>query len=194
MTSIRVNLLPHRQQKRAQQQRLFVAMAAGTAILAALTVLGGHVVITDIKDGQMRRNDLLRQEIATLDVQIQEIRQLKDKTQALLARKNVVESLQGNRAEAVHLFDELARRVPDGLYLKGLKQVGETLTLQGYAQSNARVSTFMRNLEDSPWFEAARLIEARGIDLDKLRVSEFTLTVNQSKTEAEKASPDEKGA
>ena len=193
MSPIRINLLPHRQQKRVQQQRLFVALIAGTAAAAALIVLGGHMVIADSKDIQTRRNDLLRQEISALDVQIQENRQLKEKTQALLDRKKVVESLQGNRTEAVHMFDELVRRIPEGLYLKGLKQVGDQLTIQGYAQSNARVSTFMRNLENSPWFESARLVEARGVELEKLRVSEFTLTVNQSKAGTSVASDKQEG-
>jgi type IV pilus assembly protein PilN len=182
MTAIRINLLPHRQQRRAFQQRIFVVLAAATAVIAALAVLGGHLVITNAKDRQMRRNDLLRQEIAILDKQIQEIQQLKEKTASLLARKNVVEALQTNRAEAVHMFDELARRLPDGMYLRSLKQAGDVLTLQGVAQSSARVSTFMRNLDDSPWFESPTLIEVKGAELDKMRVAEFTLTVRQTKT------------
>ncbi|MCU0841900.1 MAG: PilN domain-containing protein [Thiobacillaceae bacterium] len=181
MTPIRINLLPHRQQKRAQQQRLMVLMTAAVAAAGALVVFAGHMVIADSKAAQMRRNDLLRQQTVVLDAQIQEIKQLKDKTKALLDRKIVVESLQTNRAEAVHLFDEIARRVPEGLYLRSLKQAAEVMTLQGYAQSSARVSTFMRSLDESPWFEGANLVEVRSAQVDKLRVSEFTLTVKQTK-------------
>lgn len=183
MSAIRINLLPHRQIKRAQQQRLFVGMLLGAAALGALVVAGGHLLIANAKDNQNRRNELLRQEMAVLDKQIEEIKTLKEKTQALLARKGVVESLQTNRAEAVHLFDELARRIPEGLYLKGLKQAGDQLSIQGYAQSSARVSTLMRNLDESPWLEAPNLVEVRAAQMDKQRVSEFNLTVRQTKQE-----------
>jgi type IV pilus assembly protein PilN len=183
MSAIRINLLPHRQIKRAQQQRLFVGMLLGAAALGALVVAGGHLLIANAKDNQTRRNELLRQEMAVLDKQIEEIKALKEKTQALLARKGVVESLQTNRAEAVHLFDELARRIPEGLYLKGLKQAGDQLSIQGYAQSSARVSTLMRNLDESPWLEAPNLVEVRAAQMDKQRVSEFNLTVRQTKQE-----------
>jgi type IV pilus assembly protein PilN len=180
--AIRINLLPHRQQRRALQQRLFVALLGGAAVLAALVVLGGHIVIAGAKERQVQRNDYLRQQIAVLDKQIKEIQQLKEKTADLLARKDVVESLQTNRAVSVHLFDELARRLPDGMYLEHLKQDGQVLTLQGYAQSSARVSTLMRNLEASPWFEAPTLIEVSAAQVDKMRVSKFTLTVRQAQT------------
>lgn len=183
MSAIRINLLPHRQIKRAQQQRLFVGMLLGAAALGALVVAGGHLLIANAKDNQNRRNELLRQEMAVLDKQIEEIKTLKEKTQALLARKGVVESLQTNRAEAVHLFDELARRIPEGLYLKGLKQAGDQLSIQGYAQSSARVSTLMRNLDESAWLEAPNLVEVRAAQMDKQRVSEFNLTVRQTKQE-----------
>ncbi len=177
MSSIRINLLPHRQQKRAQQQRLMVLLAVAIAAAGALTVFAGHMVIEDAKRIQNQRNELLRQETAVLDKQIAEIKALKDKTKALLDRKAVVESLQTNRSEAVHLFDQLARQIPEGVYLKSLKQAGETLTLQGFAQSSARVSSFMRNLDASPLFESPNLVEVRSALVGKLRASEFTLTV-----------------
>lgn len=181
MSVIRINLLPHRQIKRAQQQRLFVIMLVGAAALAALVVAAGHMILATAKANQDGLNNFLRQEMATLDQQIQEIKSLKDKTQALLARKNVVESLQTNRAEVVHLFDEMARRIPEGLYIKSLKQSGDQISLQGYAQSSARVSTLMRNLDDSPWLEAPNLVEVRASEVDKQRVSEFSMTVRQTK-------------
>lgn len=181
MSAIRINLLPHRQLKRAQQQRLFILLAAGVAALGALVVFTGHMIIDETKNAQSQRNALLVQETAVLDKQIAEIKELKEKTQALLDRKKVVESLQTNRAESAHLFDELARQIPEGLFLKGLKQTGDEITMTGYAQSSARVSTFMRNLDASAWFESPNLVEVRSAQLDKLRVSEFTLTVKQTR-------------
>lgn len=181
MSSIRINLLPHRQQKRAQQQRLMVLMAVAVAAAGGLTVFAGHMVIEEAKNNQSQRNELLRQETAVLDKQIAEIKALKDKTKSLLDRKAVVESLQTNRSEAVHLFDQLARQIPEGVYLKSLKQGGEILTLQGYAQSSARVSSFMRNLDASPLFDSPNLVEVRSALVGKLRASEFTLTVRLTK-------------
>lgn len=181
MRCIRINLLPWRQQKRAEQQRLMVLMSVAVAAAGLLTVFAGHMLIEDAKRIQSSRNDLLRQETAVLDQQIAEIKALKDKTKALLDRKAVVESLQTNRAEAVHLFDQLARQLPEGVYLKSLKQAGETITLQGYAQSSARVSSFMRNLDASPLFDSPNLVEVRSALVGKLRASEFTLTVRLTK-------------
>jgi type IV pilus assembly protein PilN len=181
VSSIRINLLPWRQQKRAQQQRLMVLMAVAVVAAGALTVFAGHMLIEDAKHAQTQRNELLRQETAVLDKQIAEIKALKDKTKALLDRKAVVESLQTNRSEAVHLFDQLARQTPEGVYLKSLKQAGDTLTLQGYAQSSARVSSFMRNLDASPLFDSPNLVEVRSALVGKLRASEFTLTVRLAK-------------
>jgi type IV pilus assembly protein PilN len=184
MTAIRVNLLPHRQIKRAQQQKALVAMLAFVALLGLAVVVLGHFVITGMKDAQALRNTFLKEEIARLDIQIKEIAELKKKTEDLLERKKVVESLQTNRAELVHLFDEIARRLPDGVYLKNLKQSGSTIALQGYAQSSARVSTLMRNLEDSDWFSAPRLIEVKSASQAGLRVHEFSMEVQHSAPQA----------
>lgn len=180
---IRINLLPWRQQKRAEQQRLMLLMAVAVAAAGALTVFTGHMLIEDAKSIQAQRNDLLRQEMAVLDKQIGEIKALRDKTKAILDRKAVVESLQTNRAEAVHLFDQLARQLPEGVYLKSLKQEGEAITLQGYAQSSARVSSFMRNLDASPIFDSPNLVEVKSAGVGKLRANEFTLTFRIQKTE-----------
>jgi type IV pilus assembly protein PilN len=184
MTSIRVNLLPHRQIKRAQQQKTLLAFLAFVALAGLATVVLGHFIIAGMKDNQDRRNAFLKDEIAKLDVQIKEIAELKKKTEDLVERKNVVESLQSNRAELVHLFDEIARRLPDGVYLKSLKQTGGTVSLLGYAQSSARVSTLMRNLDDSDWFSAPRLIEVKSASQAGLRVHEFTLEVQHGAPQA----------
>jgi type IV pilus assembly protein PilN len=176
---IRINLLPHREQKRQARQRQFVSLAIVVAALG-LAVFGlGHVLFQAQIENQESRNQLLKSEIAKLDEQIKEIDKLREQTQALLARKQVVETLQTNRTEAVHILDQMVRQLPDGIYLKGMKQVGTKVTLVGYAQSNARVSTLMRNIEASPWLEHPELVEIKAVasPLSKdLRVNEFTLS------------------
>jgi len=177
---IRINLLPHREAKRLAQKRQMGVIAAGVAILGAVSVLLGYTVIAGFIELQKGNNDYLKSEIAKLDKEIAEIKVLKEKTQALLARKKVVEDLQADRASSVHLLDQLVRQLPEGIYLKNIKQSGKSITLQGYAQSNARVSTLMRNLEESPWLEAPNLVEVKAVTVNNLRANEFTLTVKQS--------------
>jgi type IV pilus assembly protein PilN len=179
MTAIRVNLLPHREQRRALQQRALVATLAITALAGLLAVGVGHVVIAGMQETQNARNTFLKDRIAELDKRISEIAELKQKTSSLLSRKQVVETLQVNRAEVVHLFDELARRLPDGMYLKGFKQSGDKLSMNGYAQSSARVSTLMRNIEASQWMASPVLIEVRSARLNNRRVHEFILEARQ---------------
>ncbi len=158
---IRINLLPHREQKRQARQRQFVSLAIGLAILGAAVVLLVHVVFGWQIESQESRNSLLKTEIAKLDSQIKEIDKLREQTQALLARKQIVETLQSNRTEAVHLLDQMVRQLPDGIYLKSLQQAGAKVTLVGYAQSSARVSTLMRNIEASPWLQSPELVEIK---------------------------------
>ena len=148
---IRINLLPHREQKRQARQRQFVSLSIGLAIMGLALVALGWVILGAQIESQEGRNALLKSEIAKLDEQIKEIDKLREQTQALLSRKQVVETLQSNRTEAVHVLDQMVRQLPDGIYLKSLKQVGAKITLVGYAQSSARVSTLMRNLDTSPW-------------------------------------------
>ena len=180
---VRINLLPHREQKRQARQRQFVSMAIGLVILAVALVGLVHIIIAARIDDQRSRNALLQTEIAKLDEQIKEIDRLRDQTQALLARKQVVETLQSNRTEAVHLLDQLVRQLPDGIYLKSVKQAGTKVTLDGYAQSNARVSTLMRNIESSPWLTAPELIEIKSVALDKQKVNEFVLALQVKRTQ-----------
>jgi len=174
---IRVNLLPHREQKRAARQRQFGMLAGGIAVLAALIVLLVHGLLAGRIENQQGRNNYLETEIAKLDLQIAEIKRIKEQTQSLLARKQVVETLQNNRSAVVHLLDQLARQLPDGVYLKEVKQTGNDIFLQGYAQSNARVAALMRNLDASPWLESPNLIETKSATVKNVRGSEFTLTV-----------------
>lgn len=175
---IRINLLPHREMKRAARQRQFVFLAVGAVILGAGIVVLAHTFIAAQIDNQKSRNELLKAENAKLDKQIEEIKVLKEQTQALLARKQVVETLQSNRAEVVRLVDVLARHVPDGVYLKSVKQSGKKVNLVGYAQSSARVSTLMRNLEGTPLLMQAELIEIKAVTVANQRVNEFSLNVN----------------
>jgi len=181
---VRINLLPHREQKRQARQRQFVSLAVGLAILGIAVVGLGHVVIAARIDNQNNRNNLLKTEIAKLDEQIKEIDRLRDQTQALLARKQVVETLQTNRTEAVHLLDQLVRQLPDGVYLRTVRQNGTRVTLVGYAQSNARVSTLMRNIESSPWLGSPELIEIRSVAVDRQKVNEFTLAMQVKRAAA----------
>jgi len=179
---IRINLLPHREQKRQARQRQFVSLAVGLAVLALAVVGLGHVVFASQIENQQSRNKLLKGEIAKLDEQIKEIDKLREQTQALLARKQVVETLQTNRTEAVHLLDQMVRQLPDGVYLRSLRQAGTRVTVVGYAQSNARVSTLMRNIESSPWLERPELVEIKSVAMpgaakDAGKVNEFTLAM-----------------
>lgn len=187
MTPIRINLLPHRQMRRAHVQRVFTVMIVLFAVLGVAVVAVGQFWITSEQERQEKRNTFLKSEIAILDKQIAEISQLKQKTQDLLARKDVVESLQVNRGESVRLFDELARRVPEGLYIKSLKQSGDNFTVTGYAQSSARVSTFMRALEAATLFQEPSLVEVKATQVGNQRLNEFTLIV-----QIERASVSEK--
>jgi type IV pilus assembly protein PilN len=184
---IRINLLPHRETKRKQQQKQFFIMLGTVAGLGIAIWLLVHSVLEGRLEEQQGRNDYLVTEIASLDKQIEEIRKLKDQIAALLQRKNVVESLQSNRAETVYLLDQLVRQLPDGVYLKGIAQKGERVVVTGFAQSNARVSTFMRNLEASSYLERPSLIEIKAATDRNMRVSEFSLAVMLTRATAAEA-------
>lgn len=175
--TVRINLLPHREQKRVARQRQFVLMAAFALGLGAVVAVAGHTFISAKISGQEGRNAYLKNEIAKLDKEIEEIKVLKEKTTALLERKKVVEVLQSNRSQVVHLLDQLVRQLPEGVYLKSIEQKGNDVKLLGYAQSNARVASLMRNLDSSEWLEMPRLIETKAVVLNSLRVSEFSMSI-----------------
>ncbi len=174
---IRINLLPHGEEKRKARRQQFYALAGMISVLAALIVFLVYTVIGGYISLQEEKNDFLKKEVKALDKQIDEIKRLKEQTQALLARKRVIESLQRDRAEAVRLLSELTVQIPEGIYLKSIRQDGAKVTLAGYAQSNARVSTLMRNLEASPWLERPNLLEIKAVDVNRRRLSEFGMTV-----------------
>jgi len=186
---IRLNLLPHREQKRQARKRQFFSLAIGLAVLAVAVVALVHVVMAGRIENQISRNQLLKTEIAKLDVQIKEIDQLREQTQALLARKQIVETLQTNRTEAVHLIDQIVRQIPDGIYLRSVKQTDTRVTLVGYAQSNARVSTLMRNIESSPWLERPALVEIKSVQLPGGRMNEFALNLQVKRAAPAEAPP-----
>ena len=142
-----------------------------------------HSYLIGQLENQQARNQYLEKEIANLDKQIEEIKKLKEQTAALLARKKVVETLQGNRAEVVHLLDQLVRQLPDGIYLKGVKQTGNKVSINGYTQSQARVSTLMRNLESSPYLEAPSLVEIKASSAGASRINEFILNINITRSQ-----------
>jgi len=185
---IRVNLLPHREAQRKQQQQQFFILLAFVVVIGAASWFSVHTYLSDRLQEQQSRNKYLQEEIVKLDKQIAEIKKLQEQTAALLARKKVVETLQSNRAEVVHLLDQLVRQLPDGVYLKGIKQKGNVVTITGYTQSQARVSTLMRNLESSNNLENPGLIEIKAVQLRGQRINEFTMNINivRAKSEDEK--------
>jgi type IV pilus assembly protein PilN len=186
---IRINLLPHRAEKRKAQQIQFIAFSVISVILGAVIVGFVHVAIMAQIDYQERRNVYLNKEIAVLDKQIDEIKKLREQTRSLLARKTVVENLQSTRADVVHLMDQMLRILPDGVYLKSLKQKGTQISVIGYAQSNARVSTLMRAIDDSPWLNTPVLIEIHATTVSGSRLSEFSMTFNLTRQAPPPAAP-----
>lgn len=174
---IRVNLLPWREERRKARRQQFFAFAGVIAAIAAVIWFMGYGAINGYVSAQEGKNAFLKSEIAALDKEIEEIKRLKEQTDSLLSRKRVIESLQANRTETVHLFNELARQVPEGVYLKTIKQAGDKVNLVGYAQSNARVSSLMRNLDASPVMERPDLAEIKSAAVGNRRLSEFNLNV-----------------
>jgi type IV pilus assembly protein PilN len=147
----RINLLPWREEQRKTKRREF-ALAAGAAVLAGVMfALGGKLMYAGWIDSQNAKNDLLKREIGKLDAQITDILDLENRKQRLLARMEIIEKLQRSRPEIVHLFDELVKTVPEGVYLTSIKQTDKKLEIHGIAQSSTRVSTFMRNIDGSTW-------------------------------------------
>ncbi len=182
----RINLLPWRAERRKLRQKEFLTMLGLSALAAALL---SFLIISFYNgqiSGQTERNAYLQDQITQVDKQIVEIDELDKKKAKLLARKEVIEQLQANRSQMVHLFDSLVRTIPDGVMLSTVKQEGDLLTLEGRSQSNARVSTYMRNLEGSGWMTNPDLsiIEAKGEDKGLPYV--FTLQVKLANPNAPK--------
>ncbi|MBI3526247.1 MAG: PilN domain-containing protein [Betaproteobacteria bacterium] len=174
---IRINLLPHREEKRKARRQQFYAVSGLIALLAGLIWFLGYGVINRYIGAQDNANSFLKMEISGLDKDIEEIKRLKEQTDSLLSRKRIIESLQANRAETVHFFNEMTRQVPDGIYLKSVKQTQDKINIIGYAQSNSRISVLMRNLEASPLLERPDLVEIKAANVGNRRLNEFNLNV-----------------
>lgn len=185
----RINLLPWRAERRKQRQKEFMTMlgfAAGVALLLSFLIVmyyNGQI------EGQQNRNEYLRDQIKLVDEQIKEIEALDKKKANLLARKQVIEELQASRSQMVHLFDQLVRTIPEGVRLSSIAQSGQSLTLTGQAQSNARVSSYMRNLEESGWMANPDLsiIEAKGDDKGLPNAFSLRVKLQTPKKEGEEA-------
>jgi type IV pilus assembly protein PilN len=184
----KINLLPHREERRKRARTHFAVLGGMTAALGVAIVAAGWILYQGRIGNQEDRNKYLKVEIAKLDKEIDEIKDVKDKIAALLARKQVIETLQTDRVQTVYLLDELVRQMPEGVFLKSVKQKGAGIALIGYAQSNARVSTLMRNIESSPWLASPNLVEIKAVNLGKMRISEFSLTLQLKRP----AAPDAK--
>ena len=162
----RINLLPHREMRRERRKKDFVVMGVATALLAAAGCVLVALAIDNRIDEQRARNDFIRAENVKLDEQIKEIATLRAEIDALRARQAAVESLQTNRTIPVHLMDELVKHVPEGLYLKSMRQDERKVTLTGYSQSNEHVSELLRNLaNNTPWLERPELVEIKAVQL-----------------------------
>jgi type IV pilus assembly protein PilN len=182
---IRINLLPHREEKRKARQKQFITLAAFAALIG-LSVAGLLWFVFDSQvENQKGRNKYLTTEIEKLDKEIEEIRKIREETASLLAKKRVVEGLQSNRSDPVYLLDQLLRQLPEGLYLKSIRQTGTKVNVSGYAQSNARVAAFMRNIEASPYLENPNLIEIKAVTINSQRANEFSLDFSLKRPKAE---------
>jgi len=187
-----INLLPWREKKRKEKQQEFAVLSAGVAVLAAAIWGLVHIQVNGLIDAQEQRNRFLEKEIAMVEDQIKEIKALESTKENLLARMNVIQELQSNRPLSVHLMDELVRTLPDGVHLTAFVQKGNSLQMQGEAQSNARVSAYMRNIEDSEWLDNPVLDVIETVRVDRSRIAKFTLhaTLKQPRvTEDEGSNP-----
>lgn len=180
-----INLLPWRAELRKEKQREFLSIAGGSALLMLVVVAYVHLHINGLISNQQSRNDYLKKEIAVVEQRIKEIKELDNKKQQLIARMRIIEQLQLNRPEIVHRFDELVNVIPEGLYLTSLVQKGKQITMQGAAQSNARVSAFMRGLDGSGWYTSPGLeiIKAEGKNIDVNSSRTFELKISEASTQ-----------
>ena len=190
---MRINLLPHRQIKRAERQREFGLMALMAAGAACAVVFLGWQFLGAQRDAQVERNTRLETAITALDKEIADIKDLKDQINNVLERKQIVENLQTNRSQSVVILDELTRQLPEGLYLKSIKQTGNLITIEGVADTNARVATLVRNLSVSNWMESPNLVEIKSLTVNNIKQNEFTLNVSLKVQKAEET-PNKVGA
>lgn len=183
---VRINLLPWRDELRKKRQQEFLAGIGAGILVTCFIILIVYMFIEGLKEYQGRRNAMLQNEITILDKKIQEIKDIEEKKNKLLTKIELIQKLQESRPEIVHLFDELAKTTPEGTYLTKFTQVGGTLTIDGKAESNARVSAFMRAIDSSPWLNTSMLSVIKGQGKNNGDLNDFTLTAKQGKKIADK--------
>jgi len=178
---IYINLLPWRERRRAERRKQFYSMVAVAALVGVGLVLAGHIYMNMLIEHQESRNQTLQAEIRVLDRQIARIRELDRQRQNVIDRIQVIQTLQASRPEAVHLFDQMVRTLPEGTYFRELRQEGERIRLVGRAESNARISALMRRVDSSPWLKDSTLqiIETR--QEGPLQVRDFRLEASQTR-------------
>ena len=173
-----INLLDWRAERRQLRQQQFMAILGLAAAFGAAVVLTGLFMAGGAVDNQIARNEYLKQQIAETEQKIKEIQDLEKTKANLLARMRVIEQLQASRSATVHFFDEIINSLPEGVSLTAVKQVGNAITVEGIAESNGRVSTYMKNLDSSPWFADPKLVVIKTVEKDRQRKSEFSLQVS----------------
>lgn len=186
----RINLLPWREAKRKERERRHISVAVGALVLMGVIVYYAHILTNDLIELQTARNDFLDKEIAFLDKKIEEIKTLEDEKSQLLARMDVIQQLQTSRPEIVHVVDELVMTLPEGAHYTSIKQQEKAFSLEGIAQSNARVSTLMRNLEAAAWLENPTLDIIETSDKNATRLTRFSLKVNQKQQQDPSVNPE----
>ncbi len=180
-----INLLPWREEKRQEQTRQFATVTGLSLILTGAIIFVVHVTFNNQIDHQKSRNKILNDEIAQLDEALKQIEELEDTKEQLLARMDVIQSLQQQRPQIVHLFDDFVRTVPEGIYLVDVTQDSSQLTIKGVAESNGRVSAYMRNIDASEWMATPKLKVIKTRE-GTLRSSDFTLLTSQTLPDDEK--------
>lgn len=189
MITTKINLLPWREERRKQQQQDFMIMLAASAIVGALVGWMWLTSVTAQVTTQTSRNDYINKELALLEEQIKEIKELEKRREELVGRMDTIQSLQNDRPSIVYVFDQLVRTIPDGVYYTSVERKGRSFIITGVADSNTRISALMRNLNDSPWFAGPSLQTVTA--LNDSEASAFTLTVQQEQQKSE--SDDDKG-
>jgi type IV pilus assembly protein PilN len=175
--STRINLLDWRQQRRETRKKQFVVMMGGGVLTALVIVALGYFYMTEAVGYQQQRNEYLKTQISEMDQKIKEIEELERVKSNLLARMRVIEELQASRTATVHFFDEILNTLPDGVSLVSIRQQGSQVQISGVAESNGRISTYLKNLEASPWFDEPKLVVIKTDEKERLRKPDFTLQV-----------------
>ena len=175
---IRINLLPHRQIRREARQKQFIAMMVISAVTAAVFLFLGYSYLNLKLENQNHRNERLNVAIKNLDNEIAEIKALKEKIADVLGRKQAVERLQTNRSQVSQILDEMSRKLPEGMYITAIKQVANLVSIDGVADTNARVATLVRNFGNSDWLTAPNLVEIKSNTVNNIKTNDFKLNVN----------------